>query len=480
MRGRVYDAFGACHLLFNNAGVGGGGVAKPWNWTPNDWKWCFGVNVFGLAHCVQSFVPRMLASGEEGWVVNTSSDNGGYQPMADLVMYAASKAAITAYAEALENAFRNEDTTLHSAVFYPGGNGILETRLWNSGRNRPDQLAREHPHVDQQWDYQEHKEARLAAGAKVADLVELGRSVLQGVREGKFIINMRLAEGGELMRQRAERIAARRAPDDHGLTFRPSPRPGGSHVGALRRPEEVPEDPVRQRGRARCKPSSIGAGRVRSTGAHAPVTPGSVRAAIVTATAPSLWTTPRSIDHTDSKRRRPCGASKLPLPRGTRPTTARRRSRSTPARRDRRDRSGSRNASVLAVRSWEVGEDDHRPGHAPEGLPVARAALPCAAPLERADDHGAACVLGGLVLDGVADPEQEDLRHVEHREVGMPHSQPREHRGLRLVDGLAGSIDRVGHARALVPARFTCSTNRASSSEYRRCPLRRRRGAGTP
>jgi NAD(P)-dependent dehydrogenase (short-subunit alcohol dehydrogenase family) len=203
----VYDAFGACHLLFNNAGVGGGGVAKPWNWTPNDWKWCFGVNVFGVAHCVQSFVPRMLASGDEGWVVNTSSDNGGYQPMADLVMYAASKAAITAYAEALENAFRNEDAALHAAVFYPGGNGILETRLWNSGRNRPDQLAREHPHVDQQWDYQEHKEARLAAGAQVADLVELGRSVLQGIRDGKFVINMRLEEGGELMRQRAERVA---------------------------------------------------------------------------------------------------------------------------------------------------------------------------------------------------------------------------------------------------------------------------------
>ena len=116
-----------CNLLFNNAGVGGGGVAEPWNWTPNDWKWCFGVNVFGLAHCVQSFVPRMLAGGEEGWVVNTSSDNGGYQPMADLVMYAASKAAVTAYSEALENAFRNEGTALHSAVFYPGGNGILET-----------------------------------------------------------------------------------------------------------------------------------------------------------------------------------------------------------------------------------------------------------------------------------------------------------------------------------------------------------------
>ena len=50
--GRCTTRHGACHLLFNNAGVGGGGVAKPWNWTPNDWAWCFGVNVFGVGHCV--------------------------------------------------------------------------------------------------------------------------------------------------------------------------------------------------------------------------------------------------------------------------------------------------------------------------------------------------------------------------------------------------------------------------------------------
>ena len=85
---QVYDKYGVCHLLFNNAGVGGGGVAKPWNWTPNDWTWCFGVNVFGVGHCVASFVPRMLEGGEEGWVVNTSSGDGGFQPLPDLGVYA--------------------------------------------------------------------------------------------------------------------------------------------------------------------------------------------------------------------------------------------------------------------------------------------------------------------------------------------------------------------------------------------------------
>ena len=134
---QVYDMHGVCHLLFNNAGVGGGGVAKPWNWTPNDWTWCFGVNVFGVGHCVASFVPRMIEGGEEGWVVNTSSGDGGFQPLPDLGVYASSKAAVSAYTESLANAFINEGTLLRAAVFYPGGNGLLETRLWNSSRNRP-------------------------------------------------------------------------------------------------------------------------------------------------------------------------------------------------------------------------------------------------------------------------------------------------------------------------------------------------------
>jgi NAD(P)-dependent dehydrogenase (short-subunit alcohol dehydrogenase family) len=202
----VFDTHGSCHLLCNNAGVGGGGVAKPWNWTPNDWKWCIGVNLLGVGHCVSSFVPRMIEAGDEGWIVNTSSSNGGFQPLPDLGVYAASKAAVTAFTESLANALVNEGTRLRAALFYPGGNGVLETSLWNSGRNRPPELAREHPHVDQQWDYQAYKAQMETAGVPVADLVELGHVVLQGIRDGRFIIGLGLESTGELMRQRAERL----------------------------------------------------------------------------------------------------------------------------------------------------------------------------------------------------------------------------------------------------------------------------------
>jgi NAD(P)-dependent dehydrogenase (short-subunit alcohol dehydrogenase family) len=209
---RVFEAHGACHLLFNNAGVGGGGVAKPWNWTPNDWAWCIGVNLFGVANCVSAFVPRMIEGGQEGWIVNTSSSNGGLQPLADLGVYAASKAAVTTFTECLANALTAEGTSLRAAVFFPGGNGVLETGLWNSTRNRPPTLAREHPHVDQQWDYQEHKAKMAQAGVPVADLVELGRSVLAGIRAGRFVISLDLASSGELLRRRAERFARGEVP----------------------------------------------------------------------------------------------------------------------------------------------------------------------------------------------------------------------------------------------------------------------------
>ena len=58
-------AYGAVHVLCNNAGVGPpGGLV--WESTPNDWKWTFGVNVFGVAHGIQAFVPRMIEGGRGG------------------------------------------------------------------------------------------------------------------------------------------------------------------------------------------------------------------------------------------------------------------------------------------------------------------------------------------------------------------------------------------------------------------------------
>ena len=115
----VFDRFGACHVLWNNAGVTSGGGGNPWEQEPNDWRWCFGVNVFGTANGMLAFVPRMIASGEEGVVVTTSSGDGGIAPVPYASVYASSKAAISCLTEALAHQFAAQGTKLSAAVFYP-------------------------------------------------------------------------------------------------------------------------------------------------------------------------------------------------------------------------------------------------------------------------------------------------------------------------------------------------------------------------
>jgi NAD(P)-dependent dehydrogenase (short-subunit alcohol dehydrogenase family) len=139
----TYAAFGACHVLCNNAGVGAPS-ALMWETTVNDWRWVHGVNVMGVVHGVLAFVPRMLAGGEVGHVVNTSSGDGGIEPMPTASVYAASKASVSILTECLAQQLRSEGTPLRASIFYPSG-GLLRTGLWESDKTRPTELARERP-----------------------------------------------------------------------------------------------------------------------------------------------------------------------------------------------------------------------------------------------------------------------------------------------------------------------------------------------
>jgi NAD(P)-dependent dehydrogenase (short-subunit alcohol dehydrogenase family) len=215
----VFDRYGTCHLLFNNAGVTSGGGGLPWEQEPNDWKWCFAVNVFGVANGVLAFVPRMIDSGEPGVIVNTSSGDGGIAPVPYASVYAASKAAISCFTESLAHQLADNNTNLRAAVFYPSG-GLLDTGLWTAQRNRPAELQREREHTPGPvLTFDQFRERLRAAGmnAELADLSELGRFVVAQVKAGSFVIGHNLDDAGRLLHTRADAIAKGSLPPHHNL-----------------------------------------------------------------------------------------------------------------------------------------------------------------------------------------------------------------------------------------------------------------------
>jgi len=214
---RVYALHGACHLLCNNAGVGAPGV-NVWETTPNDWRWVYGVNVMGVVHGIQAFVPRMLAAGEEGHVVNTSSSDGGISPLPGQSVYASSKAAVSIITECLEAQLRAQKTKLSASILYPAG-GLLATGIWNCDRNRPRELARERTIAGPPQTLEWFQEAARKAGyeLRVQPLDELAQHALDGIREGRFVIMIGLEEAAATLRQRADRIGKGGLPLDlHG------------------------------------------------------------------------------------------------------------------------------------------------------------------------------------------------------------------------------------------------------------------------
>ncbi|MEZ5166703.1 MAG: SDR family NAD(P)-dependent oxidoreductase [Acidimicrobiales bacterium] len=214
----VYATHGRCNLLYNNAGVTSGGGGKPWQQEPNDWRWCFGVNVFGTAICVSEFVPRMIESGEPGQVINTSSGDGGFAPVPTASVYAASKAAVSCFTEALHHNLVSEGTNLRASVFYPSG-GLLRTGLFTASRNRPEHLQRVGEATGRKsMTFDEMKDMLAKAGRDVteADLDALGDFVVAETAARRYIITMDLRDTIDLLhRRRCHRPT--RGPPHHGM-----------------------------------------------------------------------------------------------------------------------------------------------------------------------------------------------------------------------------------------------------------------------
>jgi NAD(P)-dependent dehydrogenase (short-subunit alcohol dehydrogenase family) len=212
----AFATYGVVHVLVNNAGVGPPS-AKVWSTTPNDWAWTFSVNVFGVAHGIQAFVPRMLEGGEPGVVINTSSPDGPIAPMPQASVYAATKSAVTTLTECLAAQLAEDDTPLWASVFYPSGKGLLDTGLWTSDRNRPDELARERPRDTPAMTVASLQEMSKKAGRDLAiqPLDELARLVIDGIRDQRFIMILPSDRTKETLEGRLEKVLRNENPT-HG------------------------------------------------------------------------------------------------------------------------------------------------------------------------------------------------------------------------------------------------------------------------
>jgi NAD(P)-dependent dehydrogenase (short-subunit alcohol dehydrogenase family) len=215
----VYERHGKVNLLYNNAGVTSGGGGKPWQQEPNDWRWCFGVNVFGTAICTSEFVPRMIEGGHPGQVVNTSSGDGGVAPVPTASVYAASKAAVSCFTEALHHNLESEGTQLRASVFYPAG-GLQRTGLFTAQRNRPEHLQRVGEGTGRKsmsFDEMKALLERSGRDVKEADLDAQGDMVVNNTVARTYIITNDLRDTVDLLHRRADAIGRLEVPPHHGM-----------------------------------------------------------------------------------------------------------------------------------------------------------------------------------------------------------------------------------------------------------------------
>jgi len=150
----------------------------------------------------------MIEAGEEGFVVNTSSGDGGIAPLAGQSVYAASKAAVSILTECLAAQLAGA-TKLRAAIFYPSG-GMLDTGIWTTRRNRPAELAREKPVPDgSETTFDEFMTTMKNVGVElpVQDLDELAQHALAGIKNGDFVIMIKREEMEAQLVDRARKLA---------------------------------------------------------------------------------------------------------------------------------------------------------------------------------------------------------------------------------------------------------------------------------
>jgi NAD(P)-dependent dehydrogenase (short-subunit alcohol dehydrogenase family) len=204
------DKFGAVHLVFNNAGVGTGGLI--WENSLADWEWVLGVNLWGVIHGVRIFTPLMLQTAKtepdyRGHIVNTASV-AGLLNAPNMGVYNVSKHAVVSLSETLYHDLLLVDAPIGASVLCPY---FVPTGISQSERNRPDDVTEERGPTASQHAAQALVHKAVTSGkVSAAQVAEL---TFDAIRDGRFYIYSHPQALGNVQ-IRMEDIVLQRNPSD--------------------------------------------------------------------------------------------------------------------------------------------------------------------------------------------------------------------------------------------------------------------------
>jgi NAD(P)-dependent dehydrogenase (short-subunit alcohol dehydrogenase family) len=211
MAAATMERFGVPHLVFNNAGVGAGGLI--WEHTVADWEWVLGVNVMGVAHGVRVFTPLMLQAAErdpdyEGHVINTASMAGLVNPP-NMGVYNVSKHAVVSLSETLYQDLSLVSDRVHAHVLCPF---FVATGINQSSRNRPQELSNPNAQPTRSQLIAQAMTTKAVTSGKVTAAM-VAQKVIDAVRDDRFYIYSHPKALGSVQ-TRLEDVIQQRNPSD--------------------------------------------------------------------------------------------------------------------------------------------------------------------------------------------------------------------------------------------------------------------------
>lgn len=206
---KTLETFGTVDLLFNNAGVQVEvqRSRRLWEFSPEEWEWVIGVNLWGVIYGIRTFLPIMLKQGTEGHIVNTSSQ-AGLTSGGQMSMYRFTKHGVVSLSESLYFQLLQESSQIGVSVLCPT---LVNTNLNEAERNRPEWVKKadeDHPLSPEQ---KKLLEMFTAANRKGMPAEKYAEVVFEAIREKRlYVLENDMFD--EAIKQRTEDILARRNP----------------------------------------------------------------------------------------------------------------------------------------------------------------------------------------------------------------------------------------------------------------------------